>query len=414
MNRRLWVLLLIMGAAFCPLSLSAAPPLLAIALIQESSLKPAIDAWQNQDYALARQLADPLAAQGDPDAQFLLAELYDKGLGGAQDEALARSLYVKAAMAGHVHAQFMLGDLAFTGRGVAQDFSRAADWFTAAANGGHALAKTRLGLMYFDGLGVKKDLGQAAALFEDAANLGDASAQYHLGLMYLTGEGKPFNYASAAKWFEKAALQGDGDSQYNYALILEGGLICTQSNDKSCQADPTGAVFWMSKAAENNILPAFASMGLLAYNGRGMEQSYEMAADWFEKSADKGDPEGMFFYAVALAEGKGRERNLDLAFSWAQKSVAASQKEAEEIRSEREALAEEIEKMIYQRSKEGAPTEILVREEGETKPSTVVASPIQVASVGENASIDGSDGADMSEKTPSKIVNKLENKPLRD
>lgn len=322
-------------------------------IYQFGSLKPAVDAWQAKDYARARELAAPLADVGDPDAQFMLAELLYNGMGGPSDQPQARTLYIKAAMAGHVPAQYTLGELAFQGSGVKQDYSRAAGWFEEAAKSGHGLAKVRLGYLYLEGLGVAKDTDRAAALFREAADLGEAAGQYHLGLMYLTGNGFALNYAEAASWFELAAKQGDGDSQYNLALILEGGLICEHRRTGSCRADPELAAYWMERAADNGVRQALTSMGLLAFNGRGVDQSARVAADWFEKAAEAGDPEGMFLYAVALAEGTGRTRNIDLAFSWAKKSAALSENEPEPVRFEREALRDQLEEMLYKGGNSG-------------------------------------------------------------
>ena len=51
-------------------------------------------------------------------------------------------------------------------------------------------------------------------------------------------------------------------------------------------------------------------LGLLVHSGVDAEES---PADWFERAADAGDPQGRFLYAVALSEGDGRDRDADAA-----------------------------------------------------------------------------------------------------
>ena len=94
------------------------------------------------DPAAAPELEQLLraAAQGDPDAQFQLAELfyrnYEEGDGGekALDEAV--KWYQKAAGNGSAGAQFEIGWCYQEGRGVEEDREEAVKWFRAAAEQG--------------------------------------------------------------------------------------------------------------------------------------------------------------------------------------------------------------------------------------------------------------------------------------
>ena len=61
------------------------------------------------------------AESGDPEAQTVVGEIYEKGLGTAPDYARAASWYRKAADQGHARAQFNLGTLYEQGLGVEKD-----------------------------------------------------------------------------------------------------------------------------------------------------------------------------------------------------------------------------------------------------------------------------------------------------
>ena len=99
-----------------------------------------------------------LALQPDyPEAQFNLAQLYDRGRGAAADPSEAARLYRAAADQGHAGAQVNLGRLYRDGRGVARDDAAAAGWYQRAADRGQPIAQFNLAQMYASGNGVRQD-----------------------------------------------------------------------------------------------------------------------------------------------------------------------------------------------------------------------------------------------------------------
>lgn len=101
------------------------------------------------------------AKQGDPRAQFCLAQKYYYGNSAAPDPDQAFSWYQKAAVLGYARAQFRLGVLYYNGVGVSQDFLEAAAWYNSAARQRHAGAAFNLGLLYLNGIGVLQDYEKA-------------------------------------------------------------------------------------------------------------------------------------------------------------------------------------------------------------------------------------------------------------
>ena len=78
--------------------------------------------------------------QGDVNAMFKLAWMYEQGKGVDQSFQKAAELFTMAAEKGHVNAMFSLGFLYTTGNGVAQSDELARAWWTKAANEGNIKA----------------------------------------------------------------------------------------------------------------------------------------------------------------------------------------------------------------------------------------------------------------------------------
>ncbi len=117
------------------------------------SLDDGVAAYQRGDYAAALRLWQPLAEQGDADAQYNLGVMYDNGRGVRQDDGEAVKWYRKAAEQGVADAQHNLGHAYANGRGVPQDHGEAVKWYRKAAEQGNAMAQVNLGVMYAKGEG---------------------------------------------------------------------------------------------------------------------------------------------------------------------------------------------------------------------------------------------------------------------
>ena len=113
------------------------------------------------DYDEAMRLMTPLAAQDEPEAQFLLGLMYLNGRGVAPDPAEGLRLHRLVAEKGYAQAQYSVGLIYARGRGVPRDDDEAAKWFRLAAEQGDALAQFDLGIMHTNGRGVPADDVQA-------------------------------------------------------------------------------------------------------------------------------------------------------------------------------------------------------------------------------------------------------------
>ena len=130
---------------------------LAVTPLGAQDYQKGLAAAQAGDYATALQEWTPLAADGDADAQYILGQMYNIGLGVPQDLVEAVRLSRLAADQGHATAQYILGVMYGNGQVVSQDYAEAVRLYRLAADQGNAFAQTNLGLMYENGYGVLQD-----------------------------------------------------------------------------------------------------------------------------------------------------------------------------------------------------------------------------------------------------------------
>jgi len=101
-----------------------------------ASYQQGIDAFAQGDFAVALKKLQPMAEQGNADAQLRLGLMYREGKGVAQDDKQATDWFGKAAEQGQVEAQENLGFSYAKGLGVERDWVQADKWFVIAAASG--------------------------------------------------------------------------------------------------------------------------------------------------------------------------------------------------------------------------------------------------------------------------------------
>jgi TPR repeat protein len=69
-------------------------------------------------------------------------------------------------------------------------------------------------------------------------------------------------------------------------------------------------------AAERGNAHAQAMLGFMYANGHGVPQSYDLAADWYERSAQQGDPTGQYLLGLTYDKGFGVTADVVLAHKW--------------------------------------------------------------------------------------------------
>ena len=210
------------------------------------------------DYATAFALWQPLAEQGNAEAQDNVGRLFLTGRGVPENGPEAVRWLVKAADQGETRSQILLGLIYEAGWGVPEDEAEAARWFAKAALHGDLLAQTHLAGAYYEGRGVPQDFAEAAKWYRKLAELGDTSSQSRLADMYRDGRGVGQNYTEAARLYAEAADDGDDAAQYQLGLLYRDGRGVPQDNVQ--------AHLWLSLAAAspNSVRESGAVRDLLA------------------------------------------------------------------------------------------------------------------------------------------------------
>jgi uncharacterized protein len=143
------------------------------------SVRAGVEAWSEGRHSEAAAIWRALAAKGNADAAFNLAQAYRLGRGVPLDLAEAQRWYEQAARSGHAEAQTSLGMLLF------QNGNRAGAlrWLSQAADKGEPRAMLLYGTALFNGDGVKMDRVRAYALVSRAAAEGLPAARTTLDEM---------------------------------------------------------------------------------------------------------------------------------------------------------------------------------------------------------------------------------------
>jgi localization factor PodJL len=162
----------------------------------------------------------------------------------------------QAAANGDAQAQFVVATHYMNGENVTRDFAQAAFWYGKAAEAGLAPAQYRVATLYERGKGVAKDAKAALGWYEKAGVLGNIRAMHNAAVISAGKEAGAPDYAAAHKWFSLAANHGLKDSQFNLAVILERGL--------GTKANAAEAYFWYLAAARQNDADAQKRAEVLA------------------------------------------------------------------------------------------------------------------------------------------------------
>ena len=155
------------------------------------SFEDAQVAVQREDYKTAFAILEPLAINGNTNAQGTLAFLYNAGWGVPQNHNEAAKWYRLAALQGHNGARIQLGSLYANGQGVVQDYAEAGKWFRLAAKENVNKAQFNLGVLYSLGKGVLQDYVKAHMWFNLSAinnNQDAVKARDDLAELFLTKE----------------------------------------------------------------------------------------------------------------------------------------------------------------------------------------------------------------------------------
>lgn len=181
---------------------------------------------------------------------------------------------------------YRIGKMHCYGLGTEQDYEKAFEWFLKSAQEGNKFAQYSLANLYYYGNGVEKDLSQAFLWYQKSASQGQPYASYAAAQMYSKGEYVAENKETAQRYY-KVALSG--------FLELE------------------------SKGqADDNL---YYKLGSMFKNGLGTEADISKAIDYFKRSAEMNNKNGLYEYGKALIQGKHIEADLNKGLECIEKAI---------------------------------------------------------------------------------------------
>lgn len=179
-----------------------------------ASLDDGVSAFRNGQFATAFHVLRPLAQEGDTEAQFFVAVMYDLGRGVTADHDRALRLYETAADKGYAPALFNIGTMYESGRGTEPDFAEAMHWY------------------------------------RRAAELGVGKAQNNIGAMFAYGRGVPQDYVKAYMWYSLAAAHLPPGADRQFTVQNREGLATKMTPDQVSRAQQ------LSQAWESTVVEA--------------------------------------------------------------------------------------------------------------------------------------------------------------
>ena len=229
---------------------------------------------------------EPLAEQGNINAQFELGNLYSNKNTPNYDIEKAILWYSKAANQGSGYAQNNLGRIysSVTKKGefpgAKFNDELAFYWMLKAAQQNIPLSQGVVSGMYAFGVGVEKDYKKSFMWVKRAADSGYTVAQNVLGDFYREGKiDLRKDYIKAFDWYRRAAIKGDISGQLQLAILLGKG-------GHGLKIDHKLSSYWYKQAATGGNASAQVLLGYNYCAGRGVTRNFQQCANWLSKGYD--------------------------------------------------------------------------------------------------------------------------------
>lgn len=319
--------------------------------VASAGLPEARDAVKRQDFDFAIGELRPLAIQGSPEAQVLLAHVLFVRRENPQSIAEAIGLVRKAAESGHQTAMLILANMYSKGENVQKDEQESVKWLRRLAELNNPIGLVLLATKYDEGQGVPQSpfishalmtvagyaLESKAREIKDISGLHDKFGSItHALISKLVEEmRKPENFLKAldaanvdAVIFNKkyadlpSAIKSgvlDAEAGDNKIIVKLGSLYLY--GEAQVPRDPKRAAYWFQKAAATGDRSAKDYMARLYLEGVGVDKNYSAAFKLFSELAEEENPGAAAELGVMYKDGLGVPQDFNKALYWLRKSV---------------------------------------------------------------------------------------------
>lgn len=248
------------------------------------------------DFKKAEQLLLSESHRGNVLAVYDLGKLYSTDKLGEKNEEMSVAKYTQA-LQGFLqiepnskkikpYVQYRIGKMFCYGLGTEQDYEKAFEWFERSAKQKNKFAQFSLANLYYYGSGVEKDLSHAFLWYQRAASQGQPYAAYSIAQMYRYGE----------------YVTKDNDTAQRYYKQALSGFLKIENNDMA-----------------NDDL--FYKLGQMFKLGLGTDSDVTKAIEYFRRSAEMNNKNGLFEYGKALLIGEHIPQDTDSALKILEKAV---------------------------------------------------------------------------------------------
>ena len=248
------------------------------------------------DFKKAEQLLLSESQRGNVLADYDLGKLYSTDKLGEKNEEMSIAKYTQA-LQGFLqiepnskklkpYVQYRIGKMFCYGLGTEQDYQKAFEWFERSAKQKNKFAQFSLANLYYYGNGVEKDLPQAFLWYQRSSSQGQPYAAYSIAQMYRYGE----------------YVTKDNDTAQRYYKQALSGFLKIESDDMA-----------------NDDL--FYKLGQMFKLGLGTDSDVTKAIEYFRRSAEMNNKNGLFEYGKALLTGEHIPQNTDSAVKLLEKAV---------------------------------------------------------------------------------------------
>lgn len=266
-----------------------------------------------EDFKKAEQLLLSESKSGNVLAIHDLGKLYSTDKLGAKDEEKSFAFYQEALqgfMEIEPDSDYMFPyEPKFKGQVMKPADMRSYVWY-------------RIGKMHCYGLGTEQDYEKAFEWFLKSAQEGNKFAQYSLANLYYYGNGVEKDLSQAFLWYRKSSEQGQPYAPYAVAQMYDKGEYVSQSEETAqryYKAALSGFLELESKdQADDNL---FYKIGVMYKNGLGTEADISKAIDYFKRSAEMNNKNGLYEYGKALIQGNHIEADLEKGLECVEKAM---------------------------------------------------------------------------------------------
>ena len=248
------------------------------------------------DFKKAEQLLLSESQRGNVLAVYDLGKLYSTDKLGERNEEMSIAKYTQA-LQGFLqiepnskklkpYVQYRIGKMFCYGLGTEQDYEKAFEWFERSAKQKNKFAQFSLANLYYYGSGIEKDLSQAFLWYQKSSSQGQPYAAYSIAQMYRYGE----------------YVTKDNDTAQRYYQQALSGFLKIENNDMA-----------------NDDL--FYKLGQMFKLGLGTNSDVTKAIEYFRRSAEMNNKNGLFEYGKALLIGEHIPQDTDSAVKLLEKAV---------------------------------------------------------------------------------------------